>query len=289
MRRKIKGFTACVRFAAFLVLAPLPAHAYNPGDACSNADVFPQVSLGDGRLMVCDGTIWKSVTDIATDGQSLFQVDNDAGACTATKLGRIKYDGVSTWQYCDGANWSSFGGASTPTAETLTAGATITANACGSIKRITSASNVTTNTTNTFTASTAAGCCMDVINTGSNSITLDANTKFKTMGGLDQPLGATETTRVCSDGTDWYQIYTPDIEPAYLAFTDLTDQFGNLQLSSNIVPISGISSTVSVSITGDGSPQYQICSTYNCSSVVQSWTSGTATVSNGQYLQLRMT
>lgn len=97
-----------------------------------------------------------------------------------------------------------------PAAQTIEAGNTIAANACGTIKIITSAGDVTTNTTNTFTepAATNAGCCMDVINTGANTITLDANTNFVSAGAANVALGAGDTVRVCSTGASgkWYQI-----------------------------------------------------------------------------------
>lgn len=97
-----------------------------------------------------------------------------------------------------------------PAAQTIEAGNTIAANACGTIKIITSAGDVTTSTTNTFTepAATNAGCCMDVINTGANTITLDANTNFVSAGAANVALGAGDTVRVCSTGASgkWYQI-----------------------------------------------------------------------------------
>ena len=92
-----------------------------------------------------------------------------------------------------------------PAAETIAAGATITANACGGIKAITSSGVVTTNTTNTFTAS-VSGCVMDVCNTGANNITLDQNALFTTAGGVDLTLGADDCVRVGSDGSKWRQI-----------------------------------------------------------------------------------
>ncbi len=96
-----------------------------------------------------------------------------------------------------------------PAAETIAAAATITADACGTVKKITASGAVTTNTTNTFTSPTSSydGCCMDVLNAGANNITLDANAKFKTAGAADQILGQYDMTRVCSDGTNWYQAH----------------------------------------------------------------------------------
>ncbi len=97
---------------------------------------------------------------------------------------------------------------STTSLQTVTAGATITANGCGTIKRLISASSVTTDTTNTFTApaTTQAGCCMFIVNqNASDTITLDNNTNFKANGGADVVLGSYDTATVCSDGTAWYQ------------------------------------------------------------------------------------
>jgi len=101
-----------------------------------------------------------------------------------------------------------------PTAQTIAAGNTITDNACGTIKKITSAGAVTTDTTNTFTAPAAGndGCCMDVVNVGSNNITLDNNANFFSAGGADVVLGANDSARVCSTGASgkWYQIAGSD-------------------------------------------------------------------------------
>lgn len=91
------------------------------------------------------------------------------------------------------------------TAEAITAAATITADSCGSVKQITSAGAVATNTTDTFTAPAAAntGCMMVVCNTGSNNITLDNNAHFKSIAGADIVLTADDCTGVYSDGTVW--------------------------------------------------------------------------------------
>lgn len=94
-----------------------------------------------------------------------------------------------------------------PATETIAGAAVITANGCGTIKPVQSTGSVTTNTTNTFTGSTVAGCCMNVISVdAADTITLDANALFKTIGGADQALGPYDSVRVCSDGTTWYQM-----------------------------------------------------------------------------------
>ena len=97
-----------------------------------------------------------------------------------------------------------------PAAQTISAGNTIAADACGSIKFITSAGAVSTDTTNTFTAPAALNkdCCMTVINSGSNSITLDNNALFTSAGAADVVLGAGDSANVCSSGLSgkWYQV-----------------------------------------------------------------------------------
>jgi hypothetical protein len=100
-----------------------------------------------------------------------------------------------------------------PSTQTIAATNTITADACSSVKTITAASGVTTNTTDTFTApSTTAGsgnqgCIMHVCNVGvTNTITLDHNAHFFTVSGADLALPANTCVTVGSDGTQWRQL-----------------------------------------------------------------------------------
>jgi hypothetical protein len=94
-----------------------------------------------------------------------------------------------------------------PATQTIVATNTITADACGTIKRLDAGSSVTTNTTDTFTNATAAGCCMDLINIDTtDAIVLDANANFATFGGADLQLGPKDVLHVCSDGAMWYQM-----------------------------------------------------------------------------------
>ena len=98
-----------------------------------------------------------------------------------------------------------------PVAETITNGTTVTANACGTIKRIvTLGINIDTDATNTFTAPSdaLAGCCMDIVNVGSFNLNFKHNANFMTSGGGDQTLGPDDTMRVCCTGAGgkWYQV-----------------------------------------------------------------------------------
>lgn len=95
-----------------------------------------------------------------------------------------------------------------PTAQTIAAGNTVAADACGSIKIISSAGAVTTDTTNTFTAPAASnkGCLMHVCNGGANNITLDNNANFKSPAGADVVMTPDDCIVVGSTGASgvWY-------------------------------------------------------------------------------------
>jgi len=95
-----------------------------------------------------------------------------------------------------------------PATETIIAAATITADGCGTLKRITAAGAVSTGTTNTFTAPSAAnaGCVMSLCNVGAQTITLDNNALFKSIAGADIVLTADDCTTVASDGTVWRSV-----------------------------------------------------------------------------------
>lgn len=95
-----------------------------------------------------------------------------------------------------------------PTTETIAAAATITADACGTLKPIDAASSVTTNTTNTFTnPTTVPGCTMDVCNVDAvDTITLDANANFQTISDADVALAPDQCVRVSNNGSVWYQV-----------------------------------------------------------------------------------
>jgi len=97
-----------------------------------------------------------------------------------------------------------------PAQQSVASGGTITADACGGIKRITAAGAYTTDTTNTITAPTSAlaGCAMDIVYLGTDTLTLDANTLFKTNYGANIALTQYDTIRVSNDGSTWYQIGT---------------------------------------------------------------------------------
>jgi hypothetical protein len=96
------------------------------------------------------------------------------------------------------------------TPQTIAAGNTVIANACGGLKRVTAVGAVTTSTSDTFTAPAAsnAGCQMTVCNVGAQNITLDNNANFKSAGGVDVVLTPDDCVVVVSTGVAgvWYQV-----------------------------------------------------------------------------------
>ena len=80
-----------------------------------------------------------------------------------------------------------------------------------------------------------------------------------------------------------------DTTPTTFAFTDQTEVALSTLTESNILKIVGMDNNIAISITGDGSPAYRICSNNDCSSVTHTWSTSAGTIENNEYLQLRLT
>lgn len=96
-----------------------------------------------------------------------------------------------------------------PTTQTMAAGDSIVANACGGIKQIQSVTGaISSSTTFPFTAAATAnaGCDMSVVNVGASTITIKAAAlQFFPLNAADVVLGSSSTVTVISNGTFWYQ------------------------------------------------------------------------------------
>lgn len=100
----------------------------------STTDVMKMMSAPSGTAG--NPITWTEGLSMNTSGQSLLQIGNDAGACTAAKLGRIRYNGTSTWEYCNNATtWTALGG----TASSLALSAVTAATGTNSINNGTNA------------------------------------------------------------------------------------------------------------------------------------------------------
>ena len=115
MNNKSRLFALLWIVTIALFFAPVPqamAQEAQPGDACALAGSTvnsggPEIA-GLSHLMICDGANWVSVMEYKDDGTVLYQTSNDAGACTAAKDGRMRYNSASSppWDYCDGGTTS---------------------------------------------------------------------------------------------------------------------------------------------------------------------------------------
>ncbi|WP_235067794.1 tail fiber domain-containing protein [Micavibrio aeruginosavorus] len=103
---------------------PVHAAEAQPGDACTTNGAVQNTGGPEQmprRTLICNGTTWQNALEQTTAGASLFQIGNDTGSCTTAKLGRIRYNGTSTWEYCNGTTWAGLSAGATPALSSLTA------------------------------------------------------------------------------------------------------------------------------------------------------------------------
>lgn len=95
----------------------------------------------------------------------------------------------------------------------------------------------------------------------------------------EMPVGCSVNDRAIWDGNFWI-CDDLDTTPDAFTFTDLTDQTASTVISSNTINLLGFEVPLTVSISGDGSPEFNINST--------GWTTS-GTINPGDTLQLRLT
>jgi len=96
------------------------------------------------------------------------------------------------------------------------------------------------------------------------------------------------------DGDSWDCMLDSacDGAPSFFAFAEQDNLAPSSLYTSNIAAITGmdVACAAKVSVEGEGSPQYRICTNADCSSVDVTWTSANNTTAmQGKYLQLRAT
>lgn len=119
---------------------------------------------------------------------------------------------------------------------------------------------------------------------GSVKIGYDNRTCVSGLAGSIRYNSATSCAEYC-DGASWA---CPSCAVTWDSFADLENQPSStlVQSSINLVTTSGCSPEVTVS--GDGSPQYRICSDATCSAA-PAFTSTSAAIDSGEYIQAQMT
>lgn len=134
-----------------------------------------------------------------------------AVALSMSGPGRALARALGQWEYptlilTSSVNPGGFLGLTTAT-QVIGAGGTIAADACGGIKRISAATDVTTDTTNTIAAPSASntGCEMLIVNvSATQTIYLDSNTIFPVTSAASLAIGPKGSIKVFSDGTNWW-------------------------------------------------------------------------------------
>ncbi len=134
-----------------------------------------------------------------------------------------------------------------------------------------------------------AACSTVVQNWGNTAGTISNNHYVQIR--QTSSLGATVTATLDVEGTtDAWTVESTCGTPSFGTFTNLTAQTPPAATkTSDILQVTGLSCATAISISGTGTPQYRICSDAACSSEVQTWGSAAATISNNQYMQLRLT
>lgn len=153
-------------------------------------------------------------------GNSLH-IENEPRASTAGNFtlgnndayikGKLEVDGAA---YFDGAVTLASGLTQSgqnytivPATQTLTAGFTIAADACGGLKRINGVGDLTSDTSNTIAApsSSNAGCRMLIVNVDTvDTFYLDSNALFGVTSAASIPIGPKGSISVWSDGSVWW-------------------------------------------------------------------------------------
>lgn len=170
----------------------IKGYGYNGTAFGTNAAASIEFQANQAWTSTANGSkiIFKTTPDDSTTPSAVMTIDDD---------GNVTITGALTV----GTMASSLG--VLVATQTIAAAGTVAADACGSIKRISSEGVVTSSTTTTFTtpSSSNAMCVMDVCNVGANNITLDNNSGFKSIGGADIVLTPDDCTRVGQVGGYW--------------------------------------------------------------------------------------
>ena len=214
------------------------------------------------------------------EGQMMFNVD------------------YSTMQYCDGTNWVGIGGViKTPDAFSFTdlTNQPVSTLVLSDIVQITGIkgaipTSISGDGSAEYQICKDAACSTVLQAWTSGAATIYSNwyLQLRLTSAATDTTTYTATMTVGTGNANW-NVTTNDNAPGAFAFTDQTGVALSTLTSSDIVQITGITGSVATSISGTGSPEYQVCSDATCSTVIQAWTSGAATIQNNQYIQLELT
>lgn len=233
---------------------------------------------------------WSSVAGTIGNGQYLqLRLTSAAADLTATSATMSVGTVSDNWQVTTNDN--------TPTAFTFTAqtGIALTTLVSSNIRAITGITgSVPVSVSGAggpeYRICADSSCATVLVDWTSNSGTIQ-NSQQLQLRLTSSNADSTATVATATVGTvsaNW-SVTTGDGTPNVFAFTDQTGVAVSTLISSNIVLINGLTVTVAISLSGDASAEYRICSNSTCSTVSQDWGSAASTIQNSKYVQLRLT
>lgn len=243
---------------------------------CGNAGML----LGPSHTMAINGcipslTIAPSGRVVLTQGLKI----GSEGNCDASGAGTLRYEAAQRLvQFCDGTAWQEVGAAPT---------------ASGPFTAVTGANPSTVITSNAVTVTgfagartaTATGGATIMVNGVAVGSTANVNPgdsvalRVTSSGSFDTAVNVGFS--VTSISANWsVTTRSQDTTPNAFSFANLTDQAVSTTVMSDVLTVAGFDGPLTVSISGQGSPQIQIAA--------GSWVSS-GSINPGQTLRARLT
>lgn len=299
MRRSDRLLQSPILTAAFLVLATSAFAAEPvPGDACSTLDYVvetggPETS-GIRHFLRCDGSNWQQELTIDAAG--------NVGIGTPTPVSPLHIEGgsyetiylKSTDDIGPGVTLDNVGtGGKAYIVLSSGAGSDAGAGKLVFFDLSNNTPRVVLDTDGNFGIGTVGpNAVLDVnggvkvgYNAGACSATNEGEIRYDSASNIMEYCNGSAWSSFAGGGGGGGSDETPNS----FDFSDVSNAALNSVVESNIVLISGIDTAVDVTIAGAGSPEYRICADGSCSSVIQSWSNGLGSMTNGQFIQARLT
>jgi hypothetical protein len=96
-------FSASPLCAQTIPACAVVADAGNSYDDCTGS--------GASRVcerLVCNGSAFEPMELWANSGAKGIDFGNDSSVCNSNRLGRLRYQGGTAWQYCNGTAWQNW-------------------------------------------------------------------------------------------------------------------------------------------------------------------------------------
>ena len=240
------------------------------------------VSGGDWRK---NGGAWTNFTGTVSNGDTV-QVRNTTSASFSTSVNTtLTVGGVS-----DTFTTTTAAADSTPDAFDFADVSAVDPGATGTSNTVTVAG---INTTVTASATNGATLIKNGVGVGSSTTVVSGDTLVAQLGASGAFGGSNSTTITIGTGSDTFTVFTrnADVTPNAYAWTDVSGQPISTLVTSNTVTMAGMdagqNATITFTISGAAAGTYE--RNVNGGGWVAFVNNGTATIQNGQTLQIRIT